>query len=141
MGWNTKSIRMSKNRTGIERSFVCPHPNIEVTFGLVNQWLANPSLSYKNCLLAGRWVARCRDLPAWQNVEDQKKINYLDERVGAAKERVQKRDERRAAKKAEAAGLKTGCKAKGVPAPAQPPVPLPYNPVDVWDQIIEEKKP
>lgn len=129
MGWNTKSIRMSKNRAGIERSFVCPFPKLEITFALINQWLANPSLSYKNCLLAGKWVATARDLPTWQSVEDQKKLNYLDERVGAAKERFRKREERRAAKEAEAAGTKPGRKSKGKPTPAEPPA------IDVWSLL------
>jgi hypothetical protein len=139
MGWNTKSIRMNKNRAGIERSFVCPHPNVDVTFSLVNQWLANPSLSYKNALLAAKWVARMRDLPAWQNVEDQKKINFLDERVDAAKERVQRREEKRQAKKAEAEDQKPGRKSKGKPATA-PPGPA-VDLVKLWESMSEEKKP
>jgi hypothetical protein len=130
VGWNTKSIRMNKNRAGIERSFVCPHPNIEVTFSLVNQWLANPSLSYKNCLLAAKWLSRMRDLPAWQNIEDQKKINYLDERVAVAKERVQRREEKRETKKAEAAGLKPRRKTKYKPAPT----PTPITDFDPWGE-------
>jgi hypothetical protein len=139
VGWNTKSIRMTKNRAGIERSLVCPHPKIDVTWSLINQWLANPSLSYKNCLLAAKWVARMRDLPAWQNVEDQKEINFLDERVDAAKQRVQKREERREAKKAEAAGIKPARKSKNKPVPVAPAAP-PTDPLDLWNSMLEEKK-
>jgi|GEM_PF-4098184 len=145
MGMNYKSYIMNKNRAGIERSLSCPFPKLSVFFQLLNQFLVNPRLSYKNCLYAQRCINKARAIPDWQDIESQKHLNFLDEQVGKAKERVAKRKEKRAAKKAEALGIKAG-------KPGRPPKNAPVRPPaegpeaaearkKLWQSMLEEKKP
>lgn len=136
MGISLKAARMGRVKFGIERSFTCPHPEFETQFGLINQFLAVPTLSRRNCIYAAKQVARMRDFPAWAgDIFKQKEIDYLDERVAAARERVKLRDEKRQAKQATVEGANKSSK-KDTPVPALPS----QSPEDIWLKALAEKK-
>ena len=119
MASTLRALRLQKCKWGIERSFVEPHPKFEIQFTLINQFLATPNLGRKSIMWGAKMVAKLRDFPNWlEDREKQKEIDYLDERVSAARERLAQRE----AKKIPIPGRKPGRPRKGdlVPPPAPP---------------------
>lgn len=127
-GRTWKSVQQTRNKAGIERSFVTDVPIFEVQFGLINQFLGGQTLSLCNIRYAAKQLQRLREFPLWlQDIEKQKQINFLDGRIAEALERLHRRDERRAAKKAKETRSRKA-------EPVAPPTPPPAD-QDIWSTL------
>lgn len=126
-GRTWKSVRQTRNKVGIDRAFETAFPKFEVQFGLINNFLSGQTLSLRNIRYAAKQVARLREFPAWvEDVAKQKEINYLDERVAEAFARLERREEKRAAKIGKTVRRrKTEPVAPGPPSPDQ----------DIWSTL------
>ncbi len=126
---NDKQIRFFKNRCGLQRAFVEPHPKIDVCATLLHLWITgSDKLSRANILFAEKHYQLFRD-----NVEFQKdplfatKVEQLGAALRRAKDSLIRRNERRKERK-EIEGQKAVRKAKNEPTP--PPVES-----DPWNLI------
>lgn len=132
---NLKGVIMGRNRTGIDHEMKKSHPPLGTVFSLLNQWLCFTTLSRKNILWAAGHVQTLREHPDWAGDNPtQEKLDRLDQAVAAAKERFQRREEKRARIKA-AAAPRVDRRFK----PAEPRPKTPEDIYDIWDSM--EKKP
>lgn len=123
---NLKCIIMGRNRTGIDHEMKKEHPPLGTVFSLLNQWLCLTTISLRNILWAQRHIQTLREHTDWlKNIQAQEKLDRLDQAAAAAKERLARREEKRARIKA-AAEPKVDRRLK--PAVAPPAI-------DPWDLI------
>jgi hypothetical protein len=96
MATNHKSIIMSRNRSGIIRAVV-QRPCFGTAYGLLHQFLSFTTLSGRNTLWAAKHVQLLRENKEWiEDIDVQQKLAQLDGAVDAAKERLRRREEKRA---------------------------------------------
>ena len=134
MASTLRALRLQKCKWGIERSFVEPHPKFEVQFNLINQYLATPRLGRKSIMWGAKQVARIRDFPQWLgDINKQKEIDYLDERVAAAWERFHAREAEREEKAAKKASKKTD-----KDTPVIPSSTTAEDPAEKWKRLLGE---
>jgi hypothetical protein len=133
---NLKGIIMGRNRTGIDHEMKKEHPPLGTVFSLLNQWLCFTTLSRKNILWAAGHVQTLRSHADWAaDVAAQEKLDRLDQAVAAAKERFQRREEKRARVKVAAAPKvdRRFKPAEALPTPSE-------DPMDIWLTMPTEKK-
>jgi hypothetical protein len=132
---NLKGVIMGRNRAGIDHEMKKEHPPLGTVFGLLNQWLCFTTISRRNILWAQGHVQALRSHADWANdIPAQEKLDRLDQAVAAAKERLARRDEKRARVKA-AEEPKVDRRLKPVealPTPAQ-------DPSEIWAAALKEK--
>jgi hypothetical protein len=135
---NCKSIIFARNRAGIERAVTREHPSLGVAFGLLNQFLCFTTLSRRNILWAAKHVQTLREHTDWINdISSQEKLDRLDQAVAAAKERLQRRKEKR--ERIEEAALPKADRKKKSSEPVAPPTPTTDH-IDVWDKILDSQR-
>jgi hypothetical protein len=105
---------------------------------LLTEILKISTISIRNCQWARKYISQnMREM--YRDTGTIREMDQLEELFTKAEERRVRRKEKKLQAKAE--GItpgKRGRKPKVAPAPS--PAALPYNPADVWAEMLEEKK-
>jgi hypothetical protein len=136
---NYKSVLFQRNRAGLERAFL-RQDSFHVCYTLLNVFItASTKLSYRNIQYATRFAAKLRENVEWQNsLENQSKIDRIDELLLRAKERLKRRQEK--LERLEEAALPKAERKKKEPETVAPPTPT-ADPSELWARMLKGDTP
>ena len=143
-GRNYKSVRIAR----IKRAMDCYNEKMDMPFtralALLRELLTIGTISVRNCQFGRKFVGE-KMRPYFQDPGSVAEMGKLELLFQKAEERRARRKEKKLALKAQGVAPGTsgnrGRKRKDTPTPAPtaPTTPI-YDPTDVWNEIIQEKK-
>jgi hypothetical protein len=142
-GRNYKSVRIKRLKNLMRNHNEKMDMPFTRALALLREFLSIGTISQRNCQYARKFIGE-KMRPYFQDPQSIVEIDKLETLFQKAEERRERRKANKLAKKeAEKAGKAwTPGKPGRPPKGAQPQVPtaLPYNPADVWAEMLEEKK-